>query len=159
MVRALRRTRHFGLLTGRAAWHVASRHYFSLLSAAVLGVLAFLVLTSDSFESQEPAGRRDATSTQNKSDAALALQPRPRRPSILFYVVQDDRQRDAIAAAVSSDRFAFTGGTPPVDYIVYLVAGTQEEEARTIDRLNFEEWAAQQNGVDMRVIDVRGRFD
>jgi len=134
-------------------------HYLSLVSAAVLSVLAFLVLTSDSFESREP-GRSTATrSVQNESDAALAAQPRPRRPTVLFYVVEDGEQRDAIADAVASDRFAFDRGTPPVDYIVYLIAGTKDEEAQTIERLNFEEWAAQQGGVDMRVIDVRGRFD
>jgi hypothetical protein len=135
------------------------QHYFSLITAAVLVALSFLVLTSDSFENHKTTSHHVARSTQNESDAALALQPRRHRISVLFYLVQDAQQRDAIADAVTSDWLAFERGTPPIDQIIYLIAGTKQEEAQTIDRLNFEELAAQQGGVDMRVIDVRGSFD
>jgi hypothetical protein len=135
------------------------QHYFSLITAAVLSLLAFLALTSNSFESHRPAAHTVVRSTQNESDAALALQPQRHRIRVLFYVVEDAQQRDAIADAVASDRFAFESGTPPVDEIIYLIAGTKEEEERTIDRLNFEDWAAQQSRIDIRVIDVRGSFE
>jgi hypothetical protein len=151
----IRRARHLGSLIGRAAWVVASRQYLSLVSAGVLAVLALLVMTSDSFESRDSSPRDSAA----RDDAPSPLwDPRPPRPQVLFYVVNDAAQRDEIAAAVNADREAFAAGADP-DYILYLIAGTKEEEAQTIARLNFEETAARQSGVDMRVIDLRGRFD
>jgi hypothetical protein len=155
----LRQRRRRALLFATRSLRLLRRHYLSLISAAVLSLLAFLVVTGNSFESRQPAQPAPVRSVQNESDAAPAIQPHPRRTSVLFYLVEDARQRDVIADAVASDRFAFESGTPPVDQIIYLIAGTKEEEARTIDRLNFEEWAAQQSRVDMRVIDVRGRTD
>jgi hypothetical protein len=132
------------------------QHYLTLVSASVLAALAVIVLTSDSFES------RDAGSTPKTAavdEAASPIVPPPHRPIVLFYVVNDAAQRDEIAAAVHADRDAFGAGGPPIDTIVYLIAGTKQEESRTIERLNFEEIAAELSGVEMRVIDVRGRFD
>jgi hypothetical protein len=152
----LRHIRHFGSSVGRALWLVASRQYLSLGSAGVLIGLAILVMTSDSFESRRSSS---SPSSARNSAAAPLWEPRPPRPKVLFYVVNDATQRDEIAAAVESDHYAFASGTEPSDYVIYLIAGTKQEEAQTIARLNFEETAARQSGVDMRVIDLRGRFD
>jgi hypothetical protein len=147
--------RHAVAWLGRAAWFVLSRQYFTLITAAVLIVLAFLVLTSDSFESRDA---RPATSAARNVTPTTPT-PRPHRPSVLFYVVNDAAQRDELIDAVHADRFAFAENNQPIDYIVYLIAGTREQEAQVIARLNFEETAARQSNVDMRVIDLRGRFD
>lgn len=152
----LRRIQTLGSSIGRAVWLIASRQYLSLLSAGVLALLAILVMTSDSFESRSSSSRQSAASDHAPSPPLS--QPRLPRPSVLFYVVNDAAQRDEIAAAVHDDRDALAIGAEP-DYILYLIAGTKEEESRTIARLNFEETAARQSGVDMRVIDLRGRFD
>jgi hypothetical protein len=151
----LRRLRHLGSLLSRAFWLVASRQYLSLISAAVLIVLAILVLTSDSFESRDSGPDPSAV----RDRPAPAWEPSPPRPKVLFYVVNDVAQRDEIATAVESDHYAFASGAEPSDFVIYLIAGTKQEEAQTIARLNFEETAARQSGVDMRVIDLRGRFD
>lgn len=139
-------------LLGHVAWQIVRRHFFTLSSALVLAVLTFLVLSSDSFESKS-----ESTPTGDR-EAAVEVVPRPIRPKVLFYIVEDGAQRDALASAVQADRFAIDG-PPPADYVVYLLAGTPAEEAQTIARLNFEEFAAQQSRVDMRVIDVRPRED
>jgi len=153
-----RRLRHLGSLAWRSLWFVGSRQYLSLVSAAVLIVLAGLVLTSDSFESRDVSPEaRNRSRNENTSTASFA--PRPARLSVLFYVVNDEAQRDDIAGALHSDRSAFDAGVAPTDYVIYLIAGTKEEEARAIARLNFEETAARAGNVDMRVIDLRGRFD
>jgi len=152
----LRRIRHFGYLVWRVFWLIASRQYLSLVSAGVLIVLAILVMTSDSFESRDSS---PSPSVARTSAAGSVWGPRPPRPSVLFYVVNDATQRDEIAEAVESDHYAFASGNEPIDYVIYLIAGTKQEEAQTIARLNFEETAARQSGVDMRVIDLRGRFD
>lgn len=150
--------RRFLLATVRAGWAVGSRHYLSFVSAAVLAGVAFLIFTSDSFESGAPSGQSELSATAGDGSSTNST-PRPRRPIVLFYLVNDDMQRDEIAAAANADRFSYLNGTPPVDYIIYLVAGTPEEESRTIERLNFEELAARQSGIEMRVIDVRGEDD
>jgi hypothetical protein len=148
-------TRRLVSLTSRVAWQIGTKHYLSIASAVVLAVLAFLVMSSDSFETGKPSAARPA---QEESDVTSAFRPRPPRAKVLFYIVEDRTQRDELASAVHADRLAFDGA-PPVDYIVYLLAGTPQEEAQTIARLNFEELAAQQGGVEMRVIDVRPRDD
>ncbi len=152
---ALRCFRHVGLLIGRAAWLVVSRQYLSLISAGILAALAVLVMTSDSFKSHDTVPH---ASVAPDGEASL-WGPRAPRPSVLFYVVNDEAQRGEISAAVESDHYAFASGAEPSDYVIYLIAGTKQEEAQTIARLNFEETAARQSGVDMRVIDLRGRFD
>jgi hypothetical protein len=151
----LRRLRHLGSLIGRAFWLVASRQYLSLVSAGVLIVLAIIVMTSESFESRDSGPNPSAV----RDRLAPVWEPSPPRPKVLFYVVNDAAQRDEIAAAVESDHYAFASGAEPSDFVIYLIAGTKQEEAQTIARLNFEETAARQSGVDMRVIDLRGRFD
>ena len=156
---ALQRVQLLGSLVGRGLWLVASRHYLSIVSAGVLAVLAVLVLTSDSFESRDPGPGDGSTVQRNEAGPAVPAQPRPRRPMVLFYVVNDTAQRDELAAALDADRFAYAGDTPPPEYVFYLIAGTREEESAAIDRLNFEELLARQSNVDMRVIDLRGRFD
>jgi hypothetical protein len=150
-----RRFQDAAIWFGSAAWLVVSRHYLSLISAGVLILLAFLVLTSDSFES------RDTGSETSAADERTLVPPTPppHRPSVLFYVVNDAAQRDELIDAVHADRFAFAEGNQPIDYIGYVIAGTKEEEELAIARLNFEETAARQGGVDFRVIDLRGRFD
>jgi hypothetical protein len=152
----LRRFRHLGSWLGRAFWLVVSRQYLSLVSAGILIVFAILAMTSDSFVSRDSS---PGPSVARNSAAAPIWGPRPARPKVLFYVVNDAAQRDEIVAAMHADRLAFADGVTPADYVFYLIAGTKQEESETIDRLNFEELLARQGGVDMRVIDLRGRFD
>jgi hypothetical protein len=139
---------------GRGIWLAIGRQPLTIVSAIVLVALAGLVLTSDSFES-----RKEETDSASERPLLIPDTTPTHRPSVLFYVVNDAAQRDEIAAAIQADRMAFADGGSPNDLIVYLLAGTKEEEARTIARLNFEEAAARDSKVDMRVIDLRGRFD
>ena len=154
----LQRVRHAGSLAGGAVWIVLSRHYFSLVSAGVLAAIVVLVLSSDSFETGGGPGERSAV-TRAEPGSGFADKPRVRRPVVLFYLVNDPAQRDELAAAVHADRSAIVSDSSRPDYIIYLIAGTKEEEVMTIERLNFEELLARQGGVEMRVIDARGRFD
>ena len=141
---------------GRGIWLAIGRQPLTIVSAIVLVVLAVLVLTSDSFESREPQPETNLTGRESIREV---FQRAEQRPSVLFYVVNDEAQRNEIASAIQADRSSFADGASPNDIIVYLLAGTKEEEERTIARLNFEEAAARENHVDMRVIDLRGRFD
>jgi len=157
-VTVLQRIRHAGSVAGGVAWEVASRHCFSLISAGVLAVLVVLVLTNDSFESRDSGPGERSAVTRDEPGSGFASKPRVRRPVVLFYLVNDVAQRDELAAAVHADRSAIVSDSSRPDYIFYLIAGTKEEEVMTIERLNFEELLAQQGGVEMRVIDARGRL-
>jgi hypothetical protein len=155
----LRRVRLLGSWGGRVAWIVASRHYLSVVSAGVLAVLTVLVLTSDSFEDRNSGPGERSGVVRDQTRSGFASQPRAPRPVVLFYLVNDAAQRDELSAAVDADRSAVVADSARPDYIFYLIAGTKEEEVSTIERLNFEELLARTGGVEMRVIDVRDRFD
>ena len=149
------RLRVLGRRTRRLAWGLAKQHYVTLGSAVVISVLFMLVMTSDSFVSREDRAGRQPPATSND---ATALWPTVQRHSVLFYVVQDQKQLMTISEAFADDLEARAAGPFPVDRVVYLIAGTDEEEAATIARLNFEALLVQGANVDMKVVDMRGRF-
>jgi hypothetical protein len=139
----------------RLSWRLFKQHCVTLGSVAVIGALFVLVMSSDSFVS-----RKDQASTQlaTAADRPGAVWPAVQRRSVLFYVVQDQKQLTAISEAVDADREARAAGSSLIDRVVYLIAGTPEEETATIARLNFEAQFIQGSPVDMKVVDMRTRF-
>jgi hypothetical protein len=139
----------------RLSWRLFKQHCVTLGSVAVIGALFAVVMSSDSFVS-----RKDQASTQlaTAADKPGAVWPAVQRRSVLFYVVQDQKQLTAISEAVDADREPRTPGAKQVDQIVYLIAGTIEEETAAILRLNFEAQFLRGANVDMQVVDMRTRF-
>ncbi len=142
--------------TRRLGWGLLRQHYVTLGSVAVIGVLFALIMTSDSFVSRKD---RQLSQRPSTSDSAAPSRPPAQRYSLLFYVVNDQEQLRAISEAFAGDREARAGGPYEVDHVVYLIAGTEEEESATIARLNFEAILVQGSNIDMRVVDMRGRFE
>lgn len=149
------RLRVLGRRARRAAWRLLKQHYVTLGSVAIISVLFALVMTSDSFVSQEGAGARQRPAT---ADGRSAFGTPAQRYLVLFFVVQDQQQLTSMSQAFGDDQGARAGGPLAVDHVVYLIAGTEKEESDTIARLNFEALLVQGSNVDMKVVDVRGRF-
>lgn len=146
------RLRHLATVVGTGAWRVLRQHYFSFVSAIVIAVLFGLVMTSESFvgDDQRP---RSASPAAQAAQERRDIPPPRRRLSALYFVLDSEEQRLAVSEAVAADESH--RGEQIYDYIVYLIAGTPEQESRTIARLDFDGLFAQQNGIDMRVIDIR----
>jgi len=140
---------------GFAALRTLRQHYFTLISVAVLATLFALVMTSDSFVSRKDRALQ-ARPPAAPADQVAVFKP-PRR-SVLFYVVEDQQQLDRLSDAFAGDQAARADGPFAVDLVVFLLAGTQEQESAAIARLNFEALLIQGSNVDMKVVDVRGRF-
>ena len=157
MVRAPLRYRLLLLVSraGLAAFRLLTTHYFTLASAAIIAVLFVLVMTSDSFVSRKD--RADQVKAPPLLDANIVSFKPPRR-SELFYVVEDQKQLDALSEAFAADQAARADGPFAVDRVIFLLAGTQEQESDAIARLNFEAALVQGTNIDMKVADVRGRF-
>jgi hypothetical protein len=135
----------------RAAWRFLRQQYLSFASLAIIGGLFALVMTSDSFTTGDRPPPVQAVSQAG---------PRPpqQRFVVQFFVVRDEEQLRTLSTAVGDDQGGRAELRPNIDHVVYLLAGTEEEEAAAIRRLNFESQLAQESNVDLRVIDVRGRF-
>jgi hypothetical protein len=141
---------------GLAALRLLRTHYFTLTSAAIIAVLFALVMTSDSFGSRK-GNSGDVRPPVAPAEQVVAFKA-PRR-SVLFYVVEDQQQLNSLSDAFAADQAARADGPFAVDLVVFLLAGTQEQESAAIARLNFEASLVQGGNVDMKVVDVRGRFD
>jgi hypothetical protein len=136
-------------IIARRAGRAARRHYVSLASLVVLAGFLVLAITSDSFvASDAPAHRGHETSREASP---------PLRHAVVFFVVRDEAQLRAISEAYIADQDARAGGSAHYDQVVYLIAGTAEEEASAIARINFETLLLEDSYVDVRVLDVRRR--
>jgi hypothetical protein len=113
-----------------------------------------MVMSSDSFVSVKPQTGEQAAA--RAPDATLKTTP-PRH-TILFFVVNDQKQLEEIREAFVDDAQARAGGPLQVDQVHFLLAGTDEEEAAAITRLNTEVLLVQGTTIDLKVADVRGRF-
>ena len=141
-------------MLGRRVRRTLGRHYLTLASVAVIGGLFATVMSSDSFVSREPQTREQTAASA--PDATLKTMP-PRH-TVLFFVVNDQKQLEEIREAFVDDAPARAGGPLQVDQVHFLLAGTDEEEAATISRLNVEALLVQGTTIDLKVVDVRGRF-
>lgn len=148
--RAAVRLQQLGSRAVLLAWQITRQHYLTLASLAVIGVLFAMVMSSDSFVS-----RKDRPAAQRASEEPA----RPRqRPFVLFYVVQDQAQLQAMSEAFADDQQARAGGPFRVDHVVFLIGGTAEEESAAISRINFETQLVQGTNIDLKIVDVRGRY-
>jgi hypothetical protein len=131
------------------------QQYLTLGSVTVISVLFATVMTSDSFVSRE---ERQVAPIDAPEDDAASARSTPPRHTVLFYVVNDQKQLNEISEAFVDDLPARAGGPFQVDQVHFLIAGTDQEEAEAISRLNAEALLLQGTTVDLKVADVRGRF-
>jgi hypothetical protein len=142
-------------MLGRRVRRTLGRHYLTLASVAVIGGLFAMVMTSDSFVSLE---EQKVASIAAPVDHAAAARTSPPRHTVLFFVVNDQKQLEEIWEAFVDDAPARAGGPLQVDQVHFLLAGTDEEESAAITRLNAEVMLVQGTTIDLKVVDVRGRF-
>jgi hypothetical protein len=141
-------------MLGRRVRRTLGRHYLTLASIAVISVLFATVMSSDSFVSQRPQAREQVVAPAVDATARTM----PPRHTVLFFVVNDQRQLEEIRDAFVDDAPARAGGPLQVDEVHFLLAGTEQEEAAAITRLNAEVLLVQGTTIDLKVADVRGRF-
>ena len=141
-------------MLGRRVRRTLGRHYLTLASVAVIGALFATVMSSDSFVSREPQARDQVAAPAPHATSRTM----PPRHTVLFFVVNDQRQLEDIREAFVDDAPARAGGPLQVDEVHFLLAGTEQEEAAAITRLNAEVLLVQGTTIDLKVVDVRGRF-
>jgi hypothetical protein len=136
------------------AWHVVRRHHLSLLSAVVLAVALVVAMTSDSISHESGPTLEPATDRPPVATVAASTPPR-RRAMLNLYLLQSEQQRQQVVSAINGDALARISGPNVTEYVLYLLAGTPEDESAAIDRINFEVEVAAEGGFDVRVIDLR----
>ena len=148
--RLRRRVRVF---TGRGL-RLLRTHFFSLLSAVVIGVAFFYAMTSSSFTSgTAPAAPPVA--------AAGTARPMPliyaRPASIIYYIVSSEEQRQAIIGAMQSDqafRAAVNSSSNP-DEVGFFISTNAEDDSNISGLVENMLETARQNGIGLRIIDIR----
>ena len=128
-------------------------HYLTLTSVGIIAVLFALVMTSDSFVSREDRARDSKPLSAPPSDLVTF---KPHGRADLFFIVENQEQLDSLAEAFTADQAARGDGPFAVDRVVFLLAGTPEQESAAIARLNAEVELAQGTIIDMKIADVRG---
>jgi hypothetical protein len=155
--RRLRVITHRGL-------RLARRNFVTLVSACVLGVAAYLALTSGGFDSPRNAGttaQADSVASAvpavaTPTRASVALSARPRHLAIVYVVTTEEQGANVLATHNRLVWDTITGDEPPnLPDIHYVVAGTPEEQSLTIQQLNTYIEVANLQGFDLEVIDLR----
>ncbi len=153
-------------MRGLRALRLLRRHYVTLISFLVVGAVGALALTSHDFDVASGAVSENAPPEEQAGISNLAP-PFPtvtptltgHRPLALVYLVTDDTQANKLTLTYSTLVWdtvltdpEYTLHTPPVHV---LVAGTPKAESAAIERLNRLIQAADMQGLDLRVVDLR----
>jgi hypothetical protein len=141
------------LVTARVFRH----HYFSFLTAGVLGGIAFVATTSTSFEDKaalEPeATHEDSARWAAPRKQSFTTQGR----SVIYYLVESEEQALAIHRAMRSDMVAseLSGGRYDFGLVYYLEARTAAQEANVARLLHTVVDSSSIGGFVVTIIDLR----
>jgi hypothetical protein len=150
---------------GRALWAhaictraliVVRHHYFSLLTAGVLGGVALVAITSPSFEDPTPSAenaQEDEARWAPTGKRTFATQGR----SLVYYIVDSDEQAVSLDRALRSDMVSseMAGGRHDFGVVYYLQPRTPREEADVARLLNLVVESAPNAGFIVKIIDLR----
>ena len=150
--RLRRRVRVF---TGRGL-RLLRTHFFSFVSAGIIGGVFLYAMTSSSFSVDNPPAVHSAAVVATAFPTAVpSIYARP--ASIVYYIVRSDVQRQAILAAMRSDQAyrarANAYGNP--DEVGFFISDTAEEDVALAGLVDNMLETARQNGIGLRIIDIR----
>jgi hypothetical protein len=132
-------------------------HYFSLLTAAVLGAVALIATTSPGTEETTPASSRDEASLSAARWGLDKSTYSARGRSLIYYLVESEDQALAIQYAMHGDMAAsdVSSGRDNFGLVYYLMAETILQEADVSRLLNTIVEMAPQSGFFVAIIDLR----
>jgi hypothetical protein len=146
-----RRWRLYALRTRSLVRH----HYFSLISAVVLGGAGVLAVTGGDFgDGSSLAGPAIQASDQTASSVIQARKTQARR--MIYYIVDSREQLVEMQAAMRGD-MATLRSTADYDYgqVVYLLLDSPSEESFWARFLTGLVESAPRDGYELRIIDLR----
>jgi hypothetical protein len=159
--RIKRHARRLGLRSLR----VVRRHYFSLLSAAVLGVALMLTLSHSGIDSTRaeapvtPEPPAPAVRTAPSSSPTPTPAPEPPSRLLVYYVVDSEEQKQVLELAILSHTLdqaqRGTLGLAAPTFRYFLIARNADEEAQAIIFLDDLATMAPNEGYALRVVDAR----
>jgi hypothetical protein len=146
--------RRLRVLRGRGL-HLLRSHYFSFISGGVIGGIFVFAMTSSSFSGSDHEGIPPSAASAARSGSVANFRTRP--ASIVYYIVDSIAQRDAIVNAIQSDQ---TYRAPTIarngpDEFDFFIASNADEDAIVAGLVSNALDVARQNGIGLRIIDVR----
>jgi len=139
------------------ALSILRHHYFTFVTAGVLGAIGFVAATSASFESEQ-AG---APATARRADVQWApVEKRTfttRGRSVIYYLVDSEHQASEIYYAMRGDMVnsELSGGRVDFGLVHFLQAGTPMEESNVNRLLHTVVDSAGSTGTVVTIIDLR----
>ncbi|HEX5370786.1 MAG TPA: hypothetical protein VFY10_15365 [Dehalococcoidia bacterium] len=144
-------------LTGRGL-RLLRTHFFSFISAGVIGGIFVYAMTSSSFSAGNVSPAPPVAIRVRPTVARAAAVPFTRPAIIVYYIVRSKEQRDEILAAMQGDQLfrAVAGNFSGPDEVDFFIASTPEEDLQVAGLVSNALDVARQNSVGLRVIDIRG---
>ena len=95
-----------------AALRVLRHHYFTFITAGVLGGIVFVAMTSSSFSDREPDSSSSSRTESIWPKPAPGFTPRGR--AMIYYIVESNEQASTMERALRSDvTYSEMNGGPP----------------------------------------------
>jgi len=138
-----------------AALRVLGHHYFTFITAGVLGGIAFVAMTSSSFSDREPDSSSSSRMESIWPKPAPGFTPRGR--AMIYYIVESNEQASTMERALRSDvTYSEMNGTRhDFGRVIYLNPRTPMEEANVAALLNDVVASAPHGGYVVTIIDLR----
>ena len=150
------RRRSLRLLCLRALL-ILRHHYFSFLTAGVLGAVGLIAVTSASFEQKSPPVTPVAQRDDSRwvSTEKLAFSTRGRY--VIYYLVDSDEQARDMQRAMRGDMVysEMNGGRIDFGLVYYLQAASPMEEGNVNRLLHTVVESAASTGTIVTIIDLR----
>ena len=137
-----------------AALCVLRHHYFTFVTAAVLGGIVVITATSSSFSDREQASSGASTeSIWPKPAPGFTLRGR----AMIYYIVESNEQATAMERALRSDVIyaEMNGARHDFGRVIYLNPRTPMEEANVAALLNDAVASSPHGGYVVTIIDLR----
>jgi hypothetical protein len=147
-----RRWRLYALRTRSLVRH----HYFSLISAVILGGAAFLAVAGDGFV--DGSSRVKAVSEKAaQSSPTVSTDSAPRQPRrLIYYIVNSREQQEELQSAVRGDMTNLRNiNGYDFGQVVYLLLDSPSEESFWARFLTSLVESAPRDGYELRIIDLR----
>ena len=147
--------RRVRVLTGRGR-RLLRLHFFSFVSSGIIGGAFVYAMTSSNFSVDRAPAAHSAASAAPGATPMPIIFARP--ASIVYYIVDSKEQRDAIISAMAGDQIyratANPRGSP--DEVGFFISRNAEDDADLAGLVENMLETARQNGIGLRIIDIRG---
>ena len=135
------------------ALSILRHHYFSFVTAGVLGGVGFVAATSATFEERAPPTADDGSRWESAEKRSFATRGR----FVIYYLVDSDELAGDIQRAMRGDMVnsEMNGGRVDFGLVYYLQAGSPMEEANVNRLLHTVVESAASTGTIVTIIDLR----